>query len=120
MKFAICIQAPPYSPSAYSGYQFALSCLKKHDISTIFFYGEGVFNTCNVAEKRPDEIHMPSLWQELNQCHKVPLILCSTAGFKYGVISQEVDGLTIDGAEIAGLGEWVAQSSSADKVVVFK
>lgn len=125
-KFLITIATGPDEiSSSRSAYKFATAALEQHQLLGVFFWQDGVLT--GLAQQQPagDEWHALESWQALSADFDVPLICCSTAALRRGVLSQEeADDASVAptlaaGFRIGGLGELVVLSNEADRVVQF-
>jgi len=100
--------------------------LRGHNISRIFFSGEGVLNGNGLCVPPQDEINIPKAWSELAKAHQIELILCVASALKLGIIN-EGEAKRYDkahhnlqtGFEISGLGQLVEACLTSDRVVKF-
>ena len=78
MRFAIMVTGPAYgTQQASSALQFAHALLKEgHELSSVFFYREGVYNANLLTSPASDEYDLVRAWQQLNQQHGVTLNIC--------------------------------------------
>ena len=124
MRYAIAVKSPVYGKQgAFLAYQFADALIKKgHEISQIFFFQDGVSNGNALVYPANDEVNLQKHWQMFSITHNIPLHLCVTASQRRGVVDNLTTS-TIDhdnlaeGFTIAGLGEFMAASLKADRVI---
>jgi len=107
-KLAFIVTTPPYSNLTITAIALIKTAIEENmPIVGVFFYQDGVLNGQKLVEISSDEYQCQHQWQQLNQQHKLPLYLCSTAAEKRGV-SDTADNNTVHSAFImAGLGELV-------------
>lgn len=124
MRYVLAVKSPIYGQQgAYLAYQFAQAlCQKGHEIAQIFFFQEGVSNGNAFINPANDEVNLQQLWQQLSTQYHIPLHLCVAASQRRGI----VDELTAahphqqnlaEGFIIAGLGEFMAATLNADRVI---
>lgn len=124
MRYVLAVKSPIYGQQgAYLAYQFAQTlCQKGHEITQIFFFQEGVSNGNGFINPANDEVNLQQLWQQLSTQYHIPLHLCVAASQRRGI----VDELTAthphqqnlaEGFIIAGLGEFMAATLNADRVI---
>jgi tRNA 2-thiouridine synthesizing protein D len=95
--------------------RFALSLVdQKHTINAIFLYQDAVFHASRHLQLPSDELNTLSLWSQLSE-RNIPLLLCSTAAEKRGVLISDKSYF-----KQAGLAEFAMISSQSDKLVQFK
>lgn len=124
MRYVLAIKSPIYGKQgAFLAYQFAEALIEKgHEITQIFFFQDGVSNGNALVYPANDEVNLQKRWQVFSAAHQVPLHLCVAASQRRGV----VDNLTAanppqinlaKGFVIAGLGEFMAATLKADRVI---
>ncbi|GLS84533.1 sulfurtransferase complex subunit TusD [Paraferrimonas haliotis] len=127
-RFTILVNHPPYgSEHAYSALRFCEAALKQgHEITQVFFYLDGVYNTTALLSPQSDELHLVNRWKHMAHSHSIPLISCVSAGLRRGVVNQvdasdnELESHNMDPAFVAaGLGELVAAIEDSDRLVQF-
>ncbi len=128
-SISIIVTSPPYdSQMSYHAAQYAKAVVNSdnHQLKGVFFYGSGVLNT-NALNLTLTDIHnVCDQWKMLARDHQVPMYVCVTAANARGVLSkQDASDADIEQYSLAewaiscGLGEWVALSEDADRVVQF-
>lgn len=124
MNYVIAVKSPIYgNQGAYLAYQFAEALIaKKHTITQIFFFQEGVSNGNGFVYPANDEVNLQQCWQTLSKKNDVPLHLCVAASQRRGVVDEMTAKNAkqynlADGFVIAGLGEFIAATLKADRVV---
>lgn len=124
MRYVLAVKSPIYGQQgAYLAYQFAQAlCQKGHKIAQIFFFQDGISNGNALINPANDEVNLQTHWQRLSKQYDIPLHLCVAASQRRGV----VDALTAakpeqqnlaEGFVIAGLGEFMAATLNADRVI---
>jgi len=126
--FIIQVNGAAYSSSgSYNAYRFAKAALEAgHNISRVFFYQDGVFNTSSFNNPAADEFNLRSAWVALNTQYHTPLVNCVSAALRRGIISPteacETGGVNFNMRppfEMAGLGELVTGIEKSDRLVSF-
>ncbi|WP_118859039.1 sulfurtransferase complex subunit TusD [Haemophilus haemolyticus] len=124
MRYVIAVKSPIYGKQgAFLAYQFADALIKKgHEISQIFFFQDGVSNGNALVYPANDEVNLQKHWQMFSITHNVPLRLCVAASQRRGVVDNLTTSTTAhynlaEGFIIAGLGEFMAASLKADRVI---
>ena len=107
MRFAIMVTGPAYgTQQASSALQFAHALLKEgHELSSVFFYREGVYNANLLTSPASDEYDLVRAWQQLNQQHGVTLNICVAAALRRGWGWQELIYNQV--LTSAGLDRWL-------------
>ncbi len=128
MKFAIQINASPYSSNAgLIAYRFVgAALLANHQISRIFFYQEGIYHAFRFALPPDDEVNIGAKWSALAQSHGTDLVVCISAAQRRGLLCGDEakrqglgDDQLASGFRIAGLGQWLEATLQADRAIVF-
>ncbi len=128
MKYAIQINAAPSAGYAsWTAYHFIQAALLAgHQILQIFFYQEGIYNAFRYALPPEDEANLIALWSELARDQGVDLVVCISAAQRRGLLHQDeasrqgaLDDDLAEGFRLAGLGQWVQATLSADRSLVF-
>ena len=128
MKYAIQINASPYvSNASWLAYQFILAALQaNHQILQVFFYQEGIQNAYKWALPPDDEINFPRQWSALAREQGIDLVVCISAAQRRGLLCNDEakrqgaqDNDVADGFRIAGLGQWLQATLTADRCMVF-
>ena len=124
MRYVIAVKSPIYGKQgAFLAYQFAEALIKKgHEISQIFFFQDGVSNGNALVYPANDEVNLQKHWQMFSITHNVPLYLCVAASQRRGVVDNLTTSTTdhynlAEKFTIAGLGEFMAASLKADRVI---
>jgi tRNA 2-thiouridine synthesizing protein D len=115
LNFAILVKAPPFSQQgALTAYHFCKAALAQgHSIVQIFFYQEGVRNALALQDSPADEFDLNKAWCELAGKYSIELLICSAAAQR-----RAVNAIT-PGFQIAGLGQLIAASTTADRFLEF-
>ena len=90
MRFAIVVTGPAYgTQQASSALQFAQAPLVEgQDLSSVFFYREGVYNANQLTSPASDEFDLVRAWQQLNAQHGVALNICVAAAIHRGPVDE--------------------------------
>jgi tRNA 2-thiouridine synthesizing protein D len=109
-----------------AAHRFATSALQaSHQLSAIFFWQDGVLTALEQQQPPGDEWHAMEAWQSLSSEFNVPLICCSSASLRRGILDQtessevQLPTTLASGFRIGGLGELVVLSREADRVMQF-
>lgn len=86
------------------------------DVIGVFFYQQGVLNAAKNLAIPNDEYQTKQHWLQLASEFNIPLHLCITAAEKRG-LTDEVDDSIEQAFTVSGLGELVALSSQAERVI---
>ena len=125
MRFAIVVTGPAYgTQQASSAFQFAQALIAEgHELSSVFFYREGVYNANQLTSPASDEFDLVRGWQQLNAQHGVALNICVAAALRRGVVDETEAGLASSnlqpGFTLSGLGALAEASLTCDRVVQF-
>ena len=136
MRFAIVVTGPAYgTQQASSAFQFAQALIADgHELSSVFFYREGVYNANQLTSPASDEFDLVRAWQQLNAQHGVALNICVAAALRRGVVDETEAGSTVLMKRIAfvfstaphgtaagreGLDALLATSALTDDLAVF-
>ncbi|WP_039031550.1 sulfurtransferase complex subunit TusD [Leclercia adecarboxylata] len=128
MRFALMVTGPAYgTQQASSALQFARALLAAgHDLVSVFFYREGVYNANQLTSPASDEFDLVRAWQALNQEHGVDLHICVAAALRRGVSdANEAQRLGLpaanlnDGFSLSGLGALAQAALTCDRMVQF-
>lgn len=94
MRFAIVVTGPAYgTQQASSAFQFAQALIAEgHELSSVFFYREGVYNANQLTSPASDEFDLVRGWQQLNAQHGVALNICVAAALRRGVVDETEAG----------------------------
>ncbi|WP_426446238.1 sulfurtransferase complex subunit TusD [Siccibacter colletis] len=128
MRFAMMVTGPAYgTQQASSALRFAQAVLAEgHQLESIFFYREGVYNANQLTAPASDEFDLVRAWQQLNQQHGVELHICVAAALRRGVTDDEQAALQQlpaanlqPGFTLSGLGALAQASLTCDRMVQF-
>lgn len=128
MRFSLMVTGPAYgTQQSISALQFAHAlCASEHQLISVFFYREGVYNANRLTVPASDEQHMVKAWQEIHQQHDVTLNICVAAALRRGIINSEegreasIEGENLAaGFVLAGLGTLAEATLNCDRVVQF-
>ncbi len=91
LSYCLLVTGPAYgTQQASSAYQFSLALLaKKHRLSSVFFYREGVLNANQLTLPASDEFDLVRAWGQLAHQHNVALNVCISAALRRGVINEQ-------------------------------
>ncbi|MCL1098026.1 sulfurtransferase complex subunit TusD [Shewanella gelidii] len=97
-----------------------------HEITRVFFYQDGVYNTSALVSPASDEFDLVQEWQQLAQAHDVELVNCVSAALRRGVLSaqdaqenQKEQYNLAKGFQMGGLGELVTGIEASERMVSF-
>ena len=128
MRFAITVTGPAYgTQQASSALQFARAVLQEgHELLSIFFYREGVYNANQLTAPASDEFDLVRAWQALHDEHGVSLHICVAAALRRGITdAQEAQQLSLPahnlqpGFTLSGLGALAEAALTCDRMVKF-
>lgn len=128
INYCLLVTGPAYgTQQASSAYQFASALLAKgHQLSSVFFYREGVLNANQLAAPANDEFDLVRAWGQLTQQHDVTLNVCIAAALRRGVTNEQEaqqQGLPIanlqPGFTLSGLGALAEALLGCDCIVQF-
>lgn len=128
MRFALLVTGPAYgTQQASSAWQFARAALDEgHELASIFFYREGVYNANQLTAPASDEFDLVRAWQTLNKEHGIELHICVAAALRRGVADEtEANRLGLasanlqPGFSLSGLGALAEAALICDRVVQF-
>lgn len=128
MRYALLVTGPAYgTQQASSALQFARALLEEgHELISIFFYREGVYNANQLTAPASDEFDLVRAWQSLYQQHRVALHICVAAALRRGISDEaEAHRLGLPGFNLqpgfllSGLGALAEASLTCDRMVQF-
>ncbi|MDL4864682.1 sulfurtransferase complex subunit TusD [Halomonas elongata] len=128
MRYAILLMGAPYSHQAsHSALRFARAVLARgHQLETVFFYHDGVYNASRLAAPPQDEPHLVDGWTALNAEHGVALQVCIAAALRRGLLDEREasrhgkSGYSVEAPfELTGLGQLVDLGLNCDRLVTF-
>lgn len=124
MNYVLAVKSPVYGKQgAYLAYQFAEALIEKgHSIKQVFFFQEGVSNGNAFVYPASDEVNLLRYWQVFAEKYDVPLCLCVAASQRRGVVNEMTaengnNHNLAEGFMITGLGEFMAATLNADRVI---
>lgn len=128
LQYSILVTGAPYgTQQASAAYQFALALLARgHQLSSVFFYREGVLNGNQLSSPASDEFDLVRAWQQLSADHHVELNVCVAAALRRGIIDNdeaaqrhELSANLQAGFSLSGLGSLAEAALSSDRLVQF-
>lgn len=128
LTYTLLVNGSVYgTQSARNAYLFAEALLEKgHQLKSVFFYQDGVFNGSALTVPANDEFDLVKAWQSLAEKHQVKLETCVAAALRRGVIGEaEASQHQISAHNLAesfaqsGLGSLAEALLSQDRVVQF-
>lgn len=121
LSYLLLVTGPAYgSQQASSAYQFACELVKHHQLQSIFFFQEGVYNANPFISPASDEFDLVRAWEKLAKTHQVELHLCVSAALRRGIAeSKEITSTVSSSFNISSLSELAAFMLSCDRVVQF-
>jgi tRNA 2-thiouridine synthesizing protein D len=121
MRFVLLVLSPPdLGSSARHALKFAEALAgSEHSISCVFFFDAGVLTAAAAPQAAQDEDDLRRRWSALARERSVKLVACVASAQRFGVSAEDAaaEGSPFD---IAGLGELIEATSSADRVVSFR
>ena len=130
LSFAIMVAGHPYRDQAPSTALNVAMALRQRGnaLHSVFFFHDGVH--CGNANLLPPQSQKPfhEAWQILATESGSELIICSTSALRRGVLSAsearrhnlpEGSENLAPGFGLGGLGQWVAATQNADRVLRF-
>ncbi len=96
-QFSIFVTKAPYdSRNNESALQFCYAATSSgHTIVQVFFYAAAVHTASNLLLPNSDEVNQREGWKRFASEHQVPLNVCTTAGARRGIVTQD-DNLAFD------------------------
>lgn len=127
MNYLINVIAPPSSQTSLSALRFCQALLKKgHNISRVFFYGDGVYNANSLLSPPSDENNMEQLWRDFGSNEEVELVVCIAAAVRRGLLNEEEAKRYNKPASniqapfiVSGLGQMIEGAVLADRSLTF-
>lgn len=129
MKYVLLLRHDPRHPLAgHTAFHFAKTLLQmNHTLLGVFLMHESVYVANALATPSQDEIDYQKGWADLAEKYAFEILVCQTAGIRRGVIdsAQSAQEDMTHRANIqvpyqlAGLGQFVALCSEADRVMTF-
>ncbi len=128
LSYTLLVNGSVYgTQSARNAYLFAQALIEKgHQLKSVFFYQDGVFNGSALTVPANDEFDLVKAWQTLATKHQVRLETCVAAALRRGVIGEsEASQHQLSSNNLAeqfeqsGLGSLAEALLSQDRVVQF-
>ena len=128
MKFSLLVStSPASSQGAMTAYQFAREAVSQgHEISRVFFYGDGVLNANALSTVPQDEINLPRAWDEFLTNHNIESVACVSSALVRGILDSDesarhkMAGVSLlESTQIAGLGQLVDASIQSERLISF-
>ncbi|AWK14852.1 sulfurtransferase complex subunit TusD [Candidatus Fukatsuia symbiotica] len=126
LNYCLLVTGPAYgTQQASSAYQFAKALLVAgHQLTSVFFYREGVLNANQLTAPATDEFDLVRAWQKLARDKAITLNVCVAAALRRGVSDQAVQGdLGVASLQpnftFSGLGTLAEALWTCDRVVQF-
>ncbi len=128
LTYTLLVNGAVYgTQSARNAYLFAEALIEKgHQLKSVFFYQDGVFNGSALTLPANDEFDLVNAWQTLATKHQVRLETCVAAALRRGVIGeaeasqhQLLSNNLAGQFEQSGLGSLAEALLSQDRVVQF-
>nr|WP_095996153.1 sulfurtransferase complex subunit TusD [Serratia oryzae] len=128
MNYCLLVTGPAYgTQQASSAWQFAQALLAAgHNLSSVFFYREGVLNANQLTSPASDEFDLVRAWVGLSRQHGIELNICVAAALRRGITDeQEAAQLGLssanlqEGFTLSGLGSLAQAALSCDRLVQF-
>lgn len=129
MKYVLLLRYDIRHPMAgNTAFHFAETLIQmNHTLLGIFLMHESVHIANVLAMPAQDETAYQKSWADLAEKHPFEISVCQTAGIRRGVIDQiqaQQEGMTHkenmhESYQLAGLGQFVALCSQADRVITF-
>jgi len=127
MNYLINVTAPPSSQTSLNALRFCQALLKKgHNISRVFFYGDGVYNANSLLSPPSDENNMEQLWRDFGSNEEVELVVCIAAAVRRGLLNEEEAKRYNKPASniqapfiVSGLGQMIEGAVLADRSLTF-
>jgi tRNA 2-thiouridine synthesizing protein D len=106
---------------------FAKAALEKgHEVSRVFFYHDGVYNSTRLTTPPQDDRNIVNRWAELAEKHDLDMVVCVAAAQRRGIVDEGEakrngkDATNIHPRfRICGLGQLVEAAIQADRLMVF-
>ena len=127
-KFIIQVNGTVYgSTASFRALRFTESVLSLgHQVSSIFFYQDGVTNSSALICPASDEHDLHRAWEKLAKEHNLKLVNCVSAALRRGVLSeqdaQENNKTSANASThfvMGGLGELVTGIEESDRLICF-
>lgn len=127
MNLALLVTAAPHQENAWQALAFARAALDAgHDVSRVFFYGDGAAHGNALLLPPQDEAHVSREWTALAAAHGIELVVCIAAALKRGIMDpdtalreERAAANLAPGYLISGLGQLTESLIEADRLVSF-
>ncbi|MGL9769804.1 MAG: sulfurtransferase complex subunit TusD [Sodalis sp. (in: enterobacteria)] len=128
LDYCLLVTGPAYgNQRATSALQFAHAIMAcGHQLSTVFFYQDGVYNANRLNAPANDEVDLVCAWHDLAQQHQVVLHVCVGAALRRGVtdtlqssLLQRTGENLQAGFELSGLGRLAQAVLECDRFIQF-
>jgi tRNA 2-thiouridine synthesizing protein D len=83
-------------------------------LTSIFFYGDAVLIARSTPDHNLDEAGSNLSWRQWAKSQSLRLSLCSAAAGRFNLTNLSTE------FEVIGLGQWIANLQSADKLIQFR
>lgn len=128
MRYGLLVMGAPYScQAAHSALRFAAAVIARgHQLQSVFFYHDGVYNAARHAAPPQDEPHLYDAWCALHTEHGTQLQICIAAALRRGMLdAREAErhgksGYSVEAPfELTGLGQLVDLGQGVDRLLTF-
>lgn len=128
LTYCLLVTGPAYgTQQASCAWQFAQAVLAAgHQISSVFFFREGVLNANQLTSPASDEFDLVRAWSALAQEQNVELNVCIAAALRRGVVNEQeaiqlelISSNLQTGFTLSGLGALAEAALSCDRLVQF-
>ena len=128
LAYTLVITGAPWTSQApQTAFMFATAALSAgHRIDRVFLYGDGVHLASSLSTPPSDETHWPQQWSIFLKQHDIPATACIASALRRGLIDKTEQARyelpaenLLTPFEIAGLGEWVEGTQTADRTLYF-
>ncbi|TVU68755.1 sulfurtransferase complex subunit TusD [Cobetia crustatorum] len=128
MRYALAVYGGPYSQQAsHSALRFAEALLARgHQLTTVFFYHDGVYNAASMMAPPQDEPHLRDRWLGLAAQGETRLQVCVAAALRRGLLDEREatrhgkQSYTLEAPfELTGLGQLVEATLENDHLITF-
>lgn len=128
LTFAVLVTGSPYQSQAHLSAQRFIEALYRqgHSVSSVFFYGDGVYVANSLINPANDEVQQHLTWKNLANQYQFKLQACVSVANKRGILSEEdselagLESFNVSAPfEVSGLGSWVEASTQSDRSLHF-
>jgi tRNA 2-thiouridine synthesizing protein D len=129
LRYTLIIQAAPYAPQSQGAYAALAFCkallAKQHQVTRLFFYGDGVHNLNSLMTPPQDEIALPTAWRALIETHSIDAVVCIAAAVRRGVFDADEakrhhkPGANLVAGSLGGLGLLFEAIQASDRCLTF-